>query len=131
MSQAIGIIIDGINYKVGVVFPEIGRSFELKEGSNTGTSITGRNIRDVLGTNYTYSMKITALPGFHDDYDRLYEVISEPVDSHMVTLPYNQTTITFEAEIKSGSDKYYGVENGTRIWSDLDIEFAPIAPQRR
>ena len=131
MSQAMQIVLDNIVYNVGVVFPEMSRSFELKEGSNTGTAITGRDIRDVLGTNYTYSMKITALPGKHAEYDSFYEAISEPVDSHTVLVPYGQTTLAFEAQIKSGSDKYYGVENGTHIWSDLEIEFAPIAPQRR
>ena len=42
------ITVDGTVYKVLVEYDSLKRSFELMEGDNGGTAISGRSIRDVL-----------------------------------------------------------------------------------
>lgn len=83
-----GITVDGVFYSVHVEYESLKRAFEIVEGRNSGTMLTGRQTRDVLGTGYSYSMAIEPDPSDPESYDTLYEVLSAPVASHMVTLPY-------------------------------------------
>lgn len=131
MTQATGITVDGVSYNVGVRYPDMHRSFEIKEGPAKGENIYGDPIRDVLGTGYSYEMTIVAIPGYQSDYDALYQVLSSPVASHVVTLPYGQETLSFDAMIESGNDINYGIEAGINEWSELGVKFTPLHLQRR
>lgn len=125
-----GITVDGVFYSVHVEYESLKRAFEIIEGRNSGTMLTGRQTRDVLGTGYSYSMAIQPDPSDPESYDALYEVLSAPVASHMVTLPYGQGTITFEAMIESGEDVYSGTLGGKKRWSGLEISFRYVQPYR-
>lgn len=124
------VIVDGIEYRVRVVYGSLTRSFELREGPNSGTAVTGKMIRDILGTGYTYTMDIEPDPQYPEDYDDFYEVITSPMESHVVAFPYGQTTMQFEAAISSGSDKMGPTFAGVTRWSGLSITFTPLRPQR-
>lgn len=125
-----GITMDGIHYRVRVVFDSLERAFDLLSGPNAGNMLTGRRERDLLGTGYSYSMEVSPDPRFPSDYDAFYEAISAPVDSHTVTLPYGQGTITYEASVDSGKDKYHGKVGSTNRWRSLSVQFDYIEPQR-
>lgn len=122
--------IDGTDYNVRISFPSIERNFELVEGQNGGLSLSFRTIRDIGGTAYTYTMQVE--PEFSDptSYDAFYEAISAPVPYHSVTVPYGQTTLTFDAQIISGSDTYRGKASGSERWGGLSVTFIPIQPQK-
>ena len=124
-----GITVDNVYYNVRVRFGTLQRSFEVAEGQNTGTALTLRMIRDIIGTRYTYQMEVEPAPGALADYDAFYEIISAPVTSHEITVPYGQSTMTFEAAIESGTDTYQGRMGGER-WGGLTVQFHPITPQR-
>ena len=124
------ITVDGTAYNVRVTFDSMERNFEIVEGSNTGQAITKREIRDVIGTAYAYSMQIEPDPAHQDDYDSFYQKITEPVEYHTVILPYGQTGITFQARIISGGDKYKGKIAGKHRWGNMSVEFLPMQPQR-
>ena len=128
--MAYGITVDGIFYSVHVEYESLQRSFEILEGFNSGMMLTGRQTRDVLGTGYSYNMKIEPDPARRADYDALYEVLSAPQASHMVTLPYGQKTITFEAMVQSGTDTFLGAVGGQNRWRGLSVNFAYIEPYR-
>lgn len=81
------ITVDNTTYRVLVEYDTLKRSFELMEGDNQGTAISGRTIRDILGTNYTYTMTVRADPDYPSDYDAFYWKISEPVDYHQIVIP--------------------------------------------
>ena len=124
-----GIILDGIEYDVRVKYESLIRSFSLLEGTNKGTTITQRQIRDLIGTGYSYSMNVEPNPNNWDDYYNFFDAISTPVDYHTVTLPYNGNTITFNAQVISGSDTYRGNLGGHERWGGLKINFKFIEPQ--
>lgn len=124
------IIMDGVTYRVRVVYDSMRRSFELMEGKNAGTMLSGRDERDLLGTKYGYVMDIEPDPASPQDYDKFYEAISAPVDTHQITLPYGQTTITYEAKIESGTDICGGHLGNANRWKGLSVNFKPIEPQR-
>ena len=81
------ITVDNVTYRVLVEYDTLKRSFDLMEGDNSGTAISGRSIRDILGTNYKYTMTVRADPDSPSDYDAFYWKISEPVDSHFISIP--------------------------------------------
>ena len=129
MSRFLELIVDGTNYKVGVEFGSLDRSFELMEGNGATTAMSGYSIRDLIGTNTEYSMIIHSLPGKQSDYDNLYEVLTSPVDSHTFKLDNNGVIEEFEAQIESGDDEYLGFEDGVHHWDNLSVTFKPIVPQ--
>lgn len=126
-----GITIDGIEYNIRIKYETLKRAFEIDEGSNSGVSIDGTMIRDIIGTRYNYQIDIEPDPENPSDYDAFYELISSPIASHEVSFPYGQETITFNAAIKSGTDIYYGVVGCMRRWAGLSIVFQAFEPQRR
>lgn len=122
--------IDNVEYKVHVIFPTLVNSFEIREGDNSGYSQNGREIRDILGTAYSYEMDVEPNPLFPADFDALFNALSAPVPSHSVTLPFGQDTLQFDAAITEGERTYRGESAGFHRWSGLRIKFRPITPQR-
>lgn len=131
MNQVIGLTVDDVYYHVGVEFDSLQRAFELTEGPNNGTAITGRAIRDILGTTYSYTMTIHADPAHPLEYDALFHVLGQPVDYHKVSLVYGQTNIVFDAKIVSANDSFKGFFAGYNRWDAMSVNFIPMEPQRR
>ena len=123
------LIMDGVTYRVRLPYPGMTRSFSLVEGQNKGVAISQRKIRDLKGTGYTYTLAVEPDPRYPADYDAFFVAISAPVDTHTITLPFGQATITYDAQVASGGDGYYGVEAGVNRWKGLKVTFAYIAPQ--
>lgn len=108
------------------------RTFNIVDGDNAGRLlITLKMDRDVLGTLYNYSMKIDSSFMTVEEYDTLYELLSAPVDSHIIEVPYGQTTLVYEAYVTSGSDELIIIKNGINYWEGLTINFVAMEPQRR
>ena len=126
-----GIIMDGRTYRVRVAFGSRKRSFSLISGKNAGESLNHRRIRDLLGSGYSYQLQVEPNPSYPADYDDFYHAISAPVDYHTVTMPYGQTTITFQAAVTGGEDMDRGMLGGARRWSGLTVNFVYMEPQRR
>ena len=124
------IVMDGVTYRLRVVYDSLIRAFELMEGVNAGEMISGRHERDLLGTGYTYQMQVEPDPLYLQDYDAFFFFISAPVDTHTIVMPYGQTTITYEAMIESGQDTYQGMVAGRARWRGLTVQYRYIEPQR-
>lgn len=125
-----GITLDGVHYRVCIRHPSMSRSFRLPDGPNAGEMLSGRHERDLVGTYYDYSLEVEPDPRYPGDYDAFYEAISAPIDSHSITLPYGQSTITYNAEVSEGFDTYRGILGGINRWTGLIVNFAAIKPQR-
>lgn len=120
---------DGTVYRVRLPYRGLTRQFNITEGRNKGTSLSYRTIRDIQGTGYSYTLAVEPDPLYPEDYDAFYEAISAPVDTHIITLPFGQSTITYEAQISSGNDTFLGKRAGTQRWNGLRINFVTIEPQ--
>ena len=130
------ITVDNITYCVLVEYDTLKRSFELMEGDNAGTAISGRTIRDILGTNYTYNMTVRADPAYPSDYDSFYWTISSPIDSHQIEIPcgYNRgygTDIWQRGAIASASGANSSNTSTTRIRTTtyLDSSIKIVTPK--
>lgn len=123
--------IDGIEFTKAIV-SEPERSFSIVDGENAGRLIaTAKMERDVLGTFYNYSMTVDHSFMADEEYFELYNLVSAPVDSHTLEVPFNGGTLVFEAYITSGKDKLKGIINGKNIWSELSLNFVAMEPKRR
>lgn len=124
-----GLKVDGTVYKVRIPYESIRRMATIYEGQNSGVAISGKVIRDVVGTGYSYDISIEQNPLHPEDYDELYEVLSAPVESHEIEMPYGQESITYNAGVKSLRDTYGG-NNGFQHWRNLSVTFSYIELQR-
>ena len=124
------ITMDGVNYNLGVVFPSLERSFTFVEGVNGGLTLSGKTILDTIGTKYPYTMEVEPINGFQNDYDSFFLAISSPSRLHTVTLPFGQSTLTFDCYVLGGGDSLKGRRNSDWQWGGMTVNFVPFAPQR-
>ena len=120
--------IDGNSYDVEIV--SLKRKFSVLDGDKAGRAADGSMMRNIIGTYYNYSMQINTDRLSRSDYDSLYEILSAPVDSHTVVLPYGRTTLTQKMYVTGGEDDLKIDDNGN-IWDNLSIEFVAMTPNRK
>ena len=124
------IVMDGVTYRLRVRYETMGRRFRIEDGDNAGNMLSGLYKRDLLGTCYDYAMEVEPDPAAPQDYDSFFEAISAPVPNHSITLPYGQTTITYDAMVTEGSDLYRGRLAGRERWGGLQVRFTAQKPQK-
>lgn len=120
--------IDGKGFS-GVGVESLKRSFRIPDGQNAGDMLSGDYERDLVGTYYDYDLVITTSDLTDNEYDALFEVLSAPVNSHMVEMPYGMSSLTFEAMIESGGDELIPMDDGT-WWGNLSVSIRAKKPQR-
>ena len=106
------------------------RSFSVLDGDNVGRVMTGAMTRDIIGTYYNYSLEIDPVSSDPEEYDDFYESISAPVDSHVLTVPYAQGTMTFDAYVANGDDELVSRYGDRSEWQNLSINFVAMKPKR-
>lgn len=122
--------VDGVEYpNVNVISLE--RTFAVMDGENAGRTMDGAMRRDIIGTYYNYNMELTSDYSDLTEYDKLYEVLSAPVDSHTIVVPYGQGTLTFSAYVANGNDNLIHKRPTFNKWNNLKINFVAMKPQRR
>lgn len=122
--------IDNVAYpKIHVV--KLTRKFSILDGPLAGRNVQGEMIRDVIGTFYNYSLELACTNLTQAEYHEFYEIISSPQDSHVLEVPYGQTTLTFDAYITSGEDELKYMSETENIWRGITCEFIAMKPKRR
>ncbi len=122
-------IIDGTDYSA--IVTALRRNFSIADGENAGRTLDGVMHRDLIGTYYNYSITVKTDRLSQDEYNRLYETITAPVESHTIRAAYGNTTLTFHAYITQGSDDLLRqYSESDRLWSNLSFDFIAMEPQR-
>lgn len=120
--------IDGIQLRINIT--KLERGFSVTDTENSGRLQDYSMHRDVAGTFYNYTLEIQPDNNHRADYDTLYNIVSAPVVSHRLVLPYNQETLEFDAYVTQGRDSLKRI-NGKNLWSGLSLNFVAMKPQRR
>lgn len=128
--SALWITMDDVVYRLHVEYPSLQRSFAFVDGGQGGTMQSGRDTLDTIGTKYLYSLKVQPDRRHHDDYDAFFYAISSPQRVHTVTLPFGQTTMTFDCRVEGGTDTMGDMDGDDRSWGEMTVNFTPMAPQR-
>ena len=121
------ITIDNNNYNVGII--KITRK-ATQNMENIGTTLDLRKHYDIRGTYYDYEVELATSKMRVTDYDNLYEVLTTPQESHVVTLPYGQSTLTFEARVSVASDVLVNSFTNFKKWGTLRVTFEALSPQK-
>ena len=121
------ITIDNNTYNVGII--KVTRKASQKI-ENLGVTLDLRKHYDIKGIYYDYDVEVATQHMNVVDYDNLYEAITTPQESHTVTLPYGQSTITFEARISIASDVLVKSYTTFKKWGTLKITFEALSPQK-
>lgn len=121
------ITIDGVNYSVGII--KITRKASQKI-ENIGITLDLRKHYDLQGTYYDYEVELATQHMNVSAYDRLYEILTAPVESHRVVLPYGQSTLNFEARISVASDSLVKNFSTFKKWGTLKVTFEALEPQK-
>lgn len=119
--------INNVAYDVGVI--NIVRKPRI-DRINLGTTLDGVKHYKTYRTYYDYEITINTRHMNVAEYDTLYEILTAPVDSYSVTLPYGQTTKTFNAALSVGNDSIIQNFSTLRKWGTLKILVEALEPER-
>lgn len=116
------ISIDGFDWPVPCA---IERTAEITPSEISGMLLTKRYFNDVLGTFLRYDVTLAIPHTMRDAYDSLYETLTDPVDAHVFTMPYNNSTVEITARVESVKDVYVRVTDNEPYWRG--VKFTVIA----
>lgn len=122
--------INGVSFDVTVAISAIEESFNVLDGENAGRVMTGRMVRDIIGTYIGH--KVTFFNGkSNDGYDALWDyLIAHSVDdSVMLDAADGQSSISYEAYYTSGTRKIRAAQDGVNYWDEIEVNFIPMDPQ--
>ena len=125
--------LDGIEYGVDVdiKLDELERSFEKLSTEDSGRVQSGKMYISLIGTFYNYKMTVRrGLNCSLKEYEEFFEHLSAPVPFNILTVPYGQSTITFEAYITRGSQKLIRATKKEHFWGPVTLNFIAREPQK-
>ena len=120
--------VDGVFYDVAV--GPLKRECDITDGKNAGRTnpAAASMIRDVIGTFFVYVLTIEPKHGKQAQYDAFHDALVQPVDSVQLTVPYGQTSKTFEAYITKVEDELKARRGALKIWGGMSITFTAMDP---
>ena len=114
-------------FDVTVAISELEENFDVLDGKNAGRAMSGRMIRDIIGTYIGH--KLTFFNGKnHRDFDALWDYLIEHSTDDSVTIEAadGQTSIEYEAYYTSGSRKLRTAADGVNYWDEIEVNFVPM-----
>lgn len=118
----------------GYIVSNIERSFEkVSHDDSSGRTASGSMDIDLLGTFYNYKMTISRRSSNPNlvEFDELWDALSAPVPFNMIEVPYNQSTLSFEAYITKGKQLLTSSDGSGNYWGSIELSFIARAPQRK
>lgn len=120
-------LMDGVAYNVNVL--SMRRLFEVKDATASRIVQSGDVYRDLAGTYYNYTLVVSERNGDRESLDAFWDAISKPVASHVCVFPYNQSTITQEMYIKTGSQDIVRLYEGSAEWNKITVQYFAKVPK--
>ena len=120
------ITIDGTDYSVGVI--NISRKANVLDKYAKRT-IDGDLHREIIGVYYNYKIEFGAFWDMNQ-YNRLYDKLTEPKEFHIISVPTNKGIRTFKGYIAEVEDKIEYVSNNRRRITGLKCSFISKEPSR-
>lgn len=114
--------VDGIGYE-HIVVGKVTRKLVNETGGNGGTFLSGDRFNDVRHSYYQYNLTLGMSLTHREEYEELYALLSLPVESHEITLPYGQEWVTFKAYVSSVSDSLRKKLPNGNIWENFSVTF--------
>lgn len=119
--------INGSAFDVDIT--SIQRQASILDGPNAGRLEDASMNRDVIGTFYNYAFTVSQGKD-PSDYDALFDLLTAPVKSHAIGVPFAQGITTFDAYVSDASDAMLSMVGGNQ-WGGLAFTAIAISPQRK
>lgn len=120
-------VMDGVEYNVNVM--ELTRKFSVLDSAKAGRTQNGNMYRDPIGTFFNYSIVIERRGSDQNSLDALWDALAQPVDSHVCTFPYNQTTLSQRMYVTTGEQKISRIHRDSTTWESMTISFVAMEPK--
>lgn len=122
--------LNGTSFDARVAISEYEENFNVLDGENAGRVMTGRMIRDIIGTYIGH--KVTFFnTGNNEAFDELWDFLIEHSvdDSIMLEAVDGQKQISYEAYYTSGTRKLHSATKDSAKWGSITINFIPMEAQ--
>lgn len=120
--------IDGLTWP----YPcSIQREAEIRASDISGMLLDRSWFNDPLGTYLSYTISVVIPPDRRDDYDDIYEALTDPVDGHVMVVPYNQGSLTITARVENVSDSLVRLAAGGLYWRSLSFTAIANHPSKQ
>ena len=123
--------LNGTEFDAEVAISSYNRNFNVLDGENAGRVMTGRMVRDIIGTYIGHKIKVFRRDDNYEGLDRFWDYLVEhSVDDFvMLEAADGQNTIAYEAYYTAASQDIEKVENGINYWGEIEINFIPMSAQ--
>lgn len=123
--------LNGIEFDADVAISAYNRNFNVLDGENTGRVMTGRMIRDIIGTYIGHKLTVFRRGDNYKGLDAFWDYLVEHSvdDSVMLEAADGQKTISYEAYYTNASQDIERVDGGVNYWGDIEINFIPMEAQ--
>lgn len=124
--------IDGVEYKATWKSNDLKRKFEIINGDNSGRLQGNKDMYlEYVGTFYNYEgTLIRDRKCSVEEWDRLLGVLANPINDHTITVPFNQTTMTWKFYISSGEQNLICLtDEGNRWASSIKVTLTSMYAQ--
>ena len=125
--------LNGIEFDADVAISSYTRNFNVLDGENAGRVMTGRMVRDIIGTYIGHKMTVFRRGDNYEGLDEFWDYLVEHSvdDSVMLEAADGQTTISYEAYYTSATQALKKGENGVNYWGEIEVSFVPMDAQVR
>lgn len=123
--------LNGVEFDAKVAISTYNRNFNVLDGDNAGRVMSGRMVRDIIGTYIGH--KITVFrrgenqAGLDEFWD--YLVAHSADESVQLEAADGQTVLSYEAYYTSASQDLEKVEAGVNYWGEIQVNFIPMEAQ--
>ena len=122
-----GIYIDGTYFDVPLV--SVKREAKFLDKYAEREEETGDLLRELIGVYINYTMNFGTIDD-DDTYEKLWDILTQPVAFHDVTLPSTKRHYTFRCYISSVSDEMEKILDDTVKFKGLTCKYIAKAPAR-
>ena len=123
--------LNGIEFDAEVAISSYNRNFNVLDGENAGRVLTGRMVRDIIGTYIGHKLKVFRRGDNYKGLDAFWDyLVAHSVDdSVLLEAADGQSTISYEAYYTSATQDLETVINGTNYWGEIEVNFIPMDAQ--
>ena len=123
--------LNGKVFDADVAISKYNRYFNVLDGENAGRVMTGRMVRDVIGSYLGHKITVFRRGDNYAGLDEFWEYLFQHRvdDSVMLEAADGQTTISYEAYYTSASQDIEKAEDGVNYWGEIEVNFIPMDAQ--
>ena len=107
------------------------RNFNVLDGENAGRVMTGRMVRDIIGTYLGNQLTVFRRGDNYQGLDEFWDYLVQHSvdDSVLLEAADGQTTISYEAYYTSARQPLEKAEGGINYWGEIEVNFIPMEAQ--